>query len=137
MTAVQKGRCAFLHRTKRGEREGWFFRGQVVRCAAIVNAELLGLFHARPCFSQPHVFFPGIGHIFIGCFAWRELHGSSWYHACYEIITQKTHRKNHLPERFMGSSPLAALGVATSISCILSFCGGTSCADFRFDFDAF
>ena len=33
--------------------------------------------------------------------------------------------------------PIGGLGVATSISCILSFCGGAGCADFRFDFDAF
>ena len=84
---------------------------------------------------------PWIGHIFIGCFAsWREVHGScmimrngggkTW------TKTIMVPTETHLSEVNV-VQPIGGLGVATSISCILSFCGGTSCADFRFDFDAF
>jgi len=69
---------------------------------------------------------------------WWKKHGQkpSWYHACHEIITQKDAPKIS-PPRGSWVQPIGGLGVATSISCILSFCGGASCADFRFDFDAF
>ena len=99
---------------QQGEKGGGFFMGQVVRCAAIVNGTKVGKSDwcpdLRVFVSELFILLifptPWIGHIFIGCLegaTWimndHENGGKkpSWYHACDEIITQKTHRKNHLP----------------------------------------
>ena len=122
---------------------------------SFIQNSTFGIDFMASCFPSP-MCIPYIGYVFIGCYAsWRwlwnmdhenggEKHGNI-HHGTIPSMTSSPQKHRKSPSQVVytkrhnlkGSCTPLAIGVATSISCILSFCGGTSCADFRFDFDAF